>query len=555
MNNIFAEVWPKMRSALKNTSNYELNFGSLLSVYPYPTDTIEIHQIFENLESKSSSGIDEIINVTVKAAGPVICEHMVFLINKSLSYGIFPSSLKLAKVLPLHKNGSKDDVHNYRPISLLVVGSKIFERVVFNRIFNYLEEHSYINENQFGFRKKHNTIDAVAKLVEVRDSKFKMELIAFLLDIKKAFDTIDHDILLHKLDRYGIRGKSLKWTESFLTDRKQCVENENAFSDWRKIECGVPQGSILGPLLFLVYINDLPLACMKCQAFLFADDTCLLGTNCTIEELQADLLAVSDWLQNNKLTLNIKKTFQLNLTLGKYASSPNFHLNNKNLNVLNSCKYLGVFLDNKLSFKPHIESVIERLERQCGIVSKLRHYVPRNVLLRYYSSNIKPIIQYGLLVYGCVSYRILEPILKMQKKFLRLILFLKYRQSVSEYFDNLNNLTVQELYVYELLKFVLRSLNNLHTDDYLNSLYEFDVTTYSTRRSQKSFLKISKCRKILETNLLKYRRTKLLNIFIDNGILGSKLCNMSQTVFTKTVHDLRDSFILANYDLIAKIFE
>ena len=117
---------------------------------------------------------------------------------------------------------------------------------------------------------------------------------------------------------------------------------------------------------------------MKCQAFLFAGDTCLLGTNCTIEELQGDLPAVSDWLQNNKLTLNIKKTCQINLTLGKSVSSPNFHLNNEILNVLYSCKYLGVFLDNKLSFKPHIESVLERLGRQCGIVSKLRHYVPRN---------------------------------------------------------------------------------------------------------------------------------------------------------------------------------
>ena len=135
LNKFFAEVGPKLRSALKNTSNYELNFESPLSMYPYPTDTIEIRQIIENLESKSSSGIDEISNITVKAAGPVICEHLVFLINKSLSEGIFPSSLKIAKVLPLHKNGSKDDVNNYRPISLLVVWSKIFERVVFNRIF------------------------------------------------------------------------------------------------------------------------------------------------------------------------------------------------------------------------------------------------------------------------------------------------------------------------------------------------------------------------------------------------------------------------------------
>ena len=201
LNKFFAEVGPKLRSALKNTSNYELNFESPLSMYPYPTDTIEIRQIIENLESKSSSRIDEISNITVKAAGPVICEHLVFLINKSLSEGIFPSSLKIAKVLPLHKNGSKDDVNNYRPISLLVVWSKIFERFVFNRIFNYLEEHSYIYENQFGFRKKHSTIDAVVKLVEVvRDSKLKIELIAFLLDIKPLTPLITTYFCINLID-------------------------------------------------------------------------------------------------------------------------------------------------------------------------------------------------------------------------------------------------------------------------------------------------------------------------------------------------------------------
>ena len=206
-------------------------------------------------------------------------------------------------------------------------------------------------------------------------------------------------------------------------------------------------------------------------------------------------------------------------------------------------------------FIPHIESVLERLGRQCGIVSKLRHYVPRNVMFRYYSSNIKPIIQYGLLVYGCVSYRTLEPILKMKKKILRLVLFLKYRQSVSKYFDILYILTVHQLYVYELIKFVLRSFNKLHTVDYLNSLYESNVTTHSTRRCRKSFLKIPKCRKIPEKNSLKYRRTELLNVFIDSGVIGSNMCNMSQSVFTRTVHDLRDSFILSNDDLITKIFE
>ena len=160
-------------------------------------------------------------------------------------------------------------------------------------------------------------------------------------------------------------------------------------------------------------------------------------------------------------------------------------------------------------------------------------------------------------MYGCVSYRTLKPILKMQKKILRLILFLKYRQSVSEYFDLLNIMTVQELYVYELLKFVLRSLNKLHTDDYLNSLYEFDVTTHSTRKSRKRFLKIPKCRKILEKNWLKYRGTKLLNVFYRQWNIWFKFVpyKSTQSVFSKTVHDLRDSFMLSNYDLITKIFE
>ncbi len=234
--------------------------------------------------------------------------------------------------------------------------------------------------------------------------------------LKKAFDTLDHNILFEKLKMYGLHHKCHNWLKTYLSNRQQYVEINGVKSSSRTVRCGVAQGSILGPLLFLIYINDLPRVCKSCEVFLFADDTNITGINCSLQSFNDDLIAVTEWLNSNKLSLNFEKTVQVNLNV-KHTSAFPLLAANKIINVELACKYLGVYIDSKLSFVHHINSVRERLRRQCAIVSKLRYYVPKALLIQYYVSNIKPIIQYGVLIYGCTSYANLMPILLLQKNY------------------------------------------------------------------------------------------------------------------------------------------
>ena len=236
-----------------------------------------------------------------------------------------------------------------------------------------------------------------------------------------AFDTIDYQILIQKLELHVIRGVCLRWISDYLMERQQGVSVNNCNSSWLKLNCGVPQGSILGPLLFLIYIIDLPDVCQVFRTFLFADDTNLTAVNSVLESIQKDLVNVEKWLNANKLSLNPEKSCQICIEIGKSASNFNsfsvFKINSVNILESESCKNLGVRLDKKLKFTEHIEDVKKKLAMQCGIVSKLGHYVPKRVFLQFYSSIIKPIIQHGVLIYGCVSCTSLQPLVLLQKRF------------------------------------------------------------------------------------------------------------------------------------------
>ncbi len=304
----------------------------------------------------------------------------------------------------------------------------------------------------------------------------------------------------------------------------------------------------------MIYINDLPSVCKTCQAFLFADDTSLIAINSPDIKIAEDLRSIELWLKSNKLTLNVKKTCLIRTGTRKSASVPALSMNDETIPVAKTCNYLGVHIDDKFNFVSHIMSVKEKLSKQCGINPKLRYFVPRKVLLRYYSTNIKPIIQYGILIYGCVRYSNLELILKLQKKIVRLILFLEYRDNVSHLFERNLILSVHELYVYELLKFVIRSLNKMNADEYLNNLYGAECPTRSTRRSEKRLLKIPKSKTQIERSSLKFRGSKLFNILLENVILSNNFDQIDETNFATIVHTLRDSYILSNYQLIKSIF-
>ena len=247
----------------------------------------DILEIIEDLPSKSS-GPASIPLRLLKLIADIIIFPLCRIINSSFTLGIFPDILKTAKVIASHKGGSSEEVNNYRPISLLSIFDKIIEKLMKIRLYDFLEEHDILFKNQFGFRNRSSTAHSLIEITEsIKESIDKGNFgCGIFIDLKKAFDTVNHKILLTKLEHYGIRGSTLKWFESYLTDRKQYVFYNGKSSETLSITCGVPQGSVLGPLLFLIYINDLPNISNKLNFFLFADDTNLYYESDNLKDIE-----------------------------------------------------------------------------------------------------------------------------------------------------------------------------------------------------------------------------------------------------------------------------
>ena len=245
----------------------------------------------------------------------MLCEHLTYLFQLSLEKGVFPDDLKIAKLTPIYKAGDNSDVSNYRPISVLPCFSKILERLMYNHLSKYLKENNILYEKQFGFQSGYSTNDAIVQLVDKIFDSFEKEqfTLGVSIDLPKAFDIVDHSILLKKLKFYGITDKNLAWFESYLSNRKQYIEiSENSKTDLKYLTCDVPQGSILGPLLFLVYVNDLSNTSRLLDPIMFSDDTNLFLNHKDIKHLYTvvnnELLNIKDWFTANKLSLNVEKT-------------------------------------------------------------------------------------------------------------------------------------------------------------------------------------------------------------------------------------------------------
>ena len=462
------------------------------SFFLNPTNPQEVFSTINNLKPKSNNNINSIPPCVLKATNYIICHPLSKLINLSFSLGKFPRLLKMANVIPIPKQGDLTLIENFRPISLLNIFSKVFEKIVYKRLINYLDTNKILFHNQFGFRAGKSTSDAlVTNLIELYEQLDKGNAVfSMFLDFRKAFDCVDPQILISKLKYYGVRGVASQWFESFLKDRLQCTTINGVRSGVRKVSYGVPQGSTLGPLMFLVFINDLPNASNMFQCTLFADDCTLttsfrnipLNYSQVANNINSELNLLSEWFQENKIMVNYNKTKFIIFTLGKYIDFPCIHIQNHIIHQTELIRFLGVIFDFNLNFKEHLKYITNKISKWLGILFKLKCFLPTPILLRIYKSFIHPYILYGLEVwYGSYQY-IGEKIFILQKKALRCIYKLPYNDHTSHYFKISRILKVFDLYKHNMIIISYKMFNfRMYESLRMKLVQHSEFHSYNTR--------------------------------------------------------------------------
>ena len=415
-NNFFTNIGPKLANKLKTKVKPEtyLKENNCHSFKFRQTSAQEVDAIIRKIKPSHSSGIDGISSNLLKFLKPALVDPLTLIINQSIKKGIFPSKLKIAKVIPIYKKSDRDSFNNYRPISLLPSISKVFESVIYKQIYAHLEKFKILTEKQYGFRKKRSTELATLELIDniIQDMEKGDLPICFFIDLSKAFDTLDHNILLKKLEHYGIKGNALKLFESYLTNRSQYVEYDGVKSDLLTILTGVPQGSVLGPLLFLLYMNDIMNASTIFKLILFADDTTIRTSLNTIKNGKRNCRNISEivnyeldrlniWMKANKLSINIEKTkYMLFYKHNKIIPDLTFKINNTTLEEVDEFCFLGLNIDCNLSWNAHIKKISSKLNRTKGVLNKLKYTLPQNVKILLYNAFVLSQINYCMLAWG-----------------------------------------------------------------------------------------------------------------------------------------------------------
>jgi hypothetical protein len=453
----------------RNTSTHSTHKSTLKSFVLLDTDQREVERIIMGLNDDSAVGWDNISNKVLKQYKHILIPPLTHIFGKCLSEGIFPKCLKKAVVVPVHKSGNKDQITNYRPISLLPAISKILEKIINNRLVKYLEKHSILSKNQFGFRSKLSTNDAVHQLTNyvAQELDSGNQTVGIFLDLAKAFDAVSVPILLQKLESLGIRGNQLKLLENYLNDRTQCVKIGNVFSsDLKNTSFGVPQGSILGPTLFLVYINDLcNLELNGGRILSYADDTALLFSAKSEKEVyelaQRGFNTVNNWLQKHLLTLNANKTkyIQFNMRVSKSSlTNPKLYahqcINTSNnmckcpiIDITNKVKYLGVIIDKTLSFKSHIDALCGRIRKLMFVFKKLRTILDFKLMRQVYFALCQSVLTYCISSWGGVAKTLILTLERAQRAVLKVATSRPFLYPTNLLYFHCQVLTVRQLFI------------------------------------------------------------------------------------------------------------
>ena len=441
-NDYFSTIASKIRDKIPNLNKH---FSSFLenpvgnTIFLSPTNPEEVFKCISALDLKKSTGPFSIPSKILSLLKNIISVPLSEIINLSFSSGLYPADLKIAKVIPVFKKGSLLNCSNYRPISLLSNINKIFEKLLYFRLYGFLDKNNVLFAQQFGFRKSLSTSQTLLNISQlIMDSLDKgMYGCGVFIDLQKAFDTVDHKILLEKLYHYGIRGNAHDLLKSYLHNRQQFVSINGFESEKTFVKHGVPQGSVLGPLLFLIYINNLHLAIKYSQVHHFADDTNLLHFNNSLKNLSKkvnlDLKFLYSWLVANKISLNAGKTEYIIFKHPRKAMDYNVKLkiNGTKLYPSNQIKYLGVWLDRDLNWHYQINAIALKLKKANGALTKLRHYVPPKTLKLVYYAIFDSHLKYCAQIWGQPTICLVSKISVLQNRAIRLMSFESQRISAN----------------------------------------------------------------------------------------------------------------------------